>query len=322
MYSIDELQEMIEQAIEKQSFFKAPAELYEPLDYTLQQKGKRLRPVLVIMACDIFDGPIQEAILPAIGIEVFHNFTLIHDDIMDQSPMRRGKETVYKKWDNNIAILSGDAMFIKAYEFMLTHNSERTIEILKIFNQTAIEVCEGQQFDMNFEKQDNVCIDDYINMIRLKTAVLLGASLKIGAIIGHADARNADLMYQFGEQIGLAFQLKDDLLDTFGDPSVFGKQTGTDILSNKKTYLYLKAFEIANESQKKELINAFNISNPTKKIQTVISLYDQLDVKAHTEEIMKVYYNQALKHLEAIQLSDQKKQQLTTLAEKLMVRIS
>ena len=217
MHSIETLQEKIKKALKFESFDFKPLELYEPISYTLSLGGKRLRPVLTLMACDFFDGKIKNAIYPAVGIEIFHNFTLLHDDIMDEAPIRRGKETVYKKWDSNIAILSGDVMFALAYKYIAKADKKFLPEVLSVFNQTAIQVCEGQQYDMNFETAQNVTIQDYLKMIRLKTAVLLGASLKIGAIIANAGNHEKEEIYNFGLNIGLAFQLKDDLLDVFGN---------------------------------------------------------------------------------------------------------
>lgn len=245
--------DQIAHLIEELDFRKEPPELYDPIAYTMNQGGKRLRPLLTLLACDLFGGDIQKALYPALSIEVFHNFTLVHDDIMDRAPLRRGKETVYKKWNSDIAILAGDTMFALAYTYALKTDAEIVPEILTVFSKAAIEVCEGQQYDMNFEQLASVSIDEYIRMIRLKTAVLLGASLEIGAICARADQNDVRKLYQFGIELGIAFQLKDDLLDVYGDTEKFGKLSGGDIATNKKTFLYLKAMELANNKQNKEL---------------------------------------------------------------------
>ncbi len=322
MYSIGTLQEKIKKALKSENFDFKPSELYEPISYTLSLGGKRLRPVLTLMACDFFEGKIENAIYPAIGIEIFHNFTLLHDDIMDKAPIRRGKETVYKKWDSNIAILSGDVMFALAYKYITKADKKILPEVLSVFNQTAIQVCEGQQYDMNFEAAQNVTIQDYLKMIRLKTAVLLGASLKIGAIIAEAGNHEKEEIYNFGVTIGLAFQLKDDLLDVFGNEQKFGKKTGNDIITNKKTYLYLKAFELANGEALQMLKKYFGdiqVEN-NKKIKIIKEIYEQLKVKEHTEKQIEHFYSKALKNLETINVKDERKIVLKAFAEKLMVR--
>ena len=322
MHSIETLQEKIKKALKSESFDFKPSELYEPISYTLSLGGKRLRPVLTLMACDFFDGKIKNAIYPAIGIEIFHNFTLLHDDIMDEAPIRRGKETVYKKWDSNIAILSGDVMFALAYKYITKADKQILPEVLSVFNQTAIQVCEGQQYDMNFETTKNVTIQDYLKMIRLKTAVLLGASLKIGAIIAEAGNHEKEEIYNFGLNIGLAFQLKDDLLDVFGNEQKFGKKTGNDIITNKKTFLYLKAFELAkNEIQQllKKHFGDTQLEN-NKKIKVIKEIYEQLKIKEHTEKEIEHFYSKALKNLETINIKDERKAVLKAFAEKLMVR--
>ena len=245
MTPIQDLQLLLDEAFSRIQLPARPADLYDPINYTLGLGGKRLRPLLVLASCQMFGGEIDEAINPAIGIELFHNFTLLHDDIMDQAPLRRGKETVYKKWNPNVAILAGDTMFALANKYMLRTRQQAISQVMELFNQTAIEVCEGQQYDMDYEHQANVSIADYIEMIRLKTAVLLAASLKTGAIIAGAEAADCNYIYQFGINIGLAFQLKDDLLDVYGVQEKFGKVSGGDIIAGKKTYLYLKALETA-----------------------------------------------------------------------------
>jgi geranylgeranyl diphosphate synthase type II len=324
MFTIKELQNKIDLTLSAQKFEGNPPLLYEPIKYTLSQGGKRLRPLLTLLACDMFEGNIEEAVYPAIGLEIFHNFTLLHDDIMDKAPIRRGKETVYKKWNTNIAILSGDTMFALAYEFMLNTDNKVIPQILPVLNQTAREVCEGQQFDMDFETQANVSIADYIEMIRLKTAVLLGGSLKIGALIGGATPENADYLYNFGINIGLAFQLKDDLLDVFSDVEKFGKMTGGDILTNKKTFLYLKAYELAKNEDLQNLNYYFNLaeSDGTQKINGVKSVYNTLNIEQLTIDKMKNYYDLALLEFNKIKISEDKKRNLLDFAKLLMDRES
>ena len=321
MHTLKSVQVLIDQTLKKQNFNAKPIELYEPVSYMLSLGGKRMRPALTLLACDLFDGDIKNALMPALGIEIFHNFTLIHDDIMDLAPIRRGKETVYKKWNTNIAILSGDAMFILAYKYLVQTDLSILPEIIEIFNKAALEVCEGQQYDMNFETFQNISIPDYLNMIRLKTAVLLGASLKIGAVLGGAkNQEDKNNIYSFGENIGLAFQLKDDLLDVFSDEKKFGKKTGGDIATNKKTFLYLKAFELAKDKEFDKLKEAFKNKNETKKINSVKNIYQSLNIKKYTEIEMDKFYQKALLHLDLINLPDLKKIELKTLAENLMSR--
>jgi geranylgeranyl diphosphate synthase type II len=322
MYSIEFLQNKIKQALLSQNFNLNPPQLYNPISYTISFGGKRMRPVLVLMACNLFKENIEKAVLPALGIEMFHNFTLIHDDIMDNAPLRRGKKTVYKKWDTNIAILSGDTMFALSYKYLINTEKKVLAQVLKIFNQAAVNVCEGQQYDMNFETTNNVSVKNYIEMIRLKTAVLLAASLKIGAVIGGANKQDADNIYKFGESIGLAFQLKDDLLDTFGNQKKFGKKIGGDIISNKKTYLYIKAFELAKNKTLNDLDNCFNnksIAHNTK-IKTVIDIYNKLKIKDITEKKIEYFCARGLEYLNQIKVKDQRKKELKSFTKKLMIR--
>ncbi|MBC8181828.1 polyprenyl synthetase family protein [candidate division KSB1 bacterium] len=324
MNTIKKIQSKIEEHFSKINFDKNPTELYAPIAYTLNQGGKRLRPALCLMACDMFGGDIDKAINPAIGIEIFHNFTLVHDDIMDNAPIRRGKVTVCKKWNTNIAILSGDTMMTIAYDYIMKAPVAVRSDVFAIFNKTAIEVCEGQQYDMNFETQQNVSINDYIEMIRLKTAVLLAGSLKIGAIIGGADETDAEKIYRFGVNIGLSFQLKDDLLDVFSDEEKFGKKNGGDIVTNKKTYLYLKAFELAKGRTFDSLWYYFNkyFKDDSVKINGVKEIYEELKIKELTQQAMDKYYRQALKYLEKIKVNESLKSELKKFVEKLMLRES
>jgi geranylgeranyl diphosphate synthase type II len=322
MQSIDQIYKQFSAALARQDFSGKPSDLYEPIQYTLSLGGKRLRPVLLLAACDLFDGDLSKATGPAIGIEIFHNFTLLHDDIMDQAPLRRGQPTVYKKWNSNLAILSGDTMFALAYQYMQLAGKEILPRVLQVFNRAAIEVCEGQQFDMGFETANDVGVEEYMEMIRLKTAVLFGASLQIGAIIAGADAQNAGLIYQFGENMGLAFQLQDDLLDLYGNEDKFGKTIGWDIASNKKTFLYIKAFELADSSTFKRLQEPFAdpLIAPEKKVNSIQAIYDDLKIKELTRSIMDTYYHQALDNLRNIQVADSRKGVLRALIDQMMVR--
>lgn len=322
MKKLEELQEIISAAVDKLAFPLHPAELYEPIKYILSLGGKRMRPALLLMACDLFDGDINLAISPALAIEVFHNFTLMHDDIMDKAPLRRGKTTVHERWNQNVAILSGDVMLIEGYKLMMQVPDHLLRQILDIFNNTAVAVCEGQQLDMEFEERQDVTIDQYIEMIRLKTAVVLGSGLKIGSLIGGADVNDADLLCQFGEYLGIAFQLQDDILDVYGDPEKFGKQVGGDIISNKKTYLLIKAQEAARDDpgQKLEDWLAAKSFNNEEKVTAVTQIYDQLDVRQSAEDEMQYYTEKAFKALDAINLPEDRKQYLRDFADGLLVR--
>lgn len=322
MHTFDFLLNKFQVSLSKENLDFSPDEIYKPISYTLSIGGKRLRPVLALMACDLFGGNIEDVIYPAIGIEVFHNFTLLHDDIMDKAPIRRGKPSVYKKWNTNIAILSGDTMFALAYKFICKAQISDLRNILDIFNNTAIEVCEGQQFDLNYETQKNVSINDYIKMIHLKTAVLIGASLKTGASIAGAPEEELEKIYNFGTNLGIAFQLRDDILDVFGNETEFGKKTGGDIITNKKTFLYLKAFELAQGDDLISLTNCFtdkNIDDSTK-VKSVIDIYNSLNVKDLAEKEISNYSQKAFYHLDSIIIDNDKKQFLRDIAKKLMVR--
>lgn len=324
MLTLEEYQKIIKEKIESQVFDDQPSELYDPIDYTLKLGGKRLRPTLTLLACDIFNGNISDSINAALGLETFHNFTLLHDDIMDNAPIRRGKPTVYIKWDANRAILSGDTMMVLAYDYLLNSPKDLLYDLFKVFNKVGKEVCEGQQFDMNFETAGTVSIDDYLNMIKLKTAVLIGGSLKVGAIIARASTEEASLIYDFGESIGMAFQLQDDLLDAFGDTSVFGKLTGGDIRTNKKTYLYLKALEVANEEDQSRLIKLYSIQDEgnQEKVDEVLAIFNKYNINKLTRDLMETYYNQAVVFLKQINLTVDKENVLIGLADTLMKRDS
>lgn len=303
-------------------FESSAKNLYDPISYTLDLGGKRIRPVLTLMSNLMFGGTNEQAISAALAIEIFHNFTLLHDDVMDHAEIRRGKPTVHKKWNENSAILSGDAMLIVAYQHLSKTNPDKLPLVLQVFSQTALEVCEGQQFDMEFETRSDVTASEYLEMIRLKTAVLLGCALKIGAIIGGADENQQEAIYKFGELIGLAFQLKDDLLDVYGDVSKFGKNIGGDIVSNKKTYLLIQALHHANAHQKEALntwIQSVDFDRDVK-IKAFTEIYNQIGVKQIAETLMTEYYNEALNYLKKLGLETEKTAPLLNLAEKLMYR--
>ncbi|MBO4741055.1 MAG: polyprenyl synthetase family protein [Bacteroidales bacterium] len=322
MLTVNEIQNMVKKLFENENFIHEPKELYDPIDYTLALGGKRLRPTLLLAACDMFGGDIAEASSAAVGIEVFHNFTLLHDDLMDKSPLRRGKETVYRRWDENTAILSGDTMFAMAYQYFLKGWHPNMEAILKTFTQTAIGVCDGQQYDMNFENRNDVSIPEYMKMIEMKTAILLAGAMKIGALYANAPAQDIERLYRAGINIGLAFQLQDDLLDVYGDVSVFGKQTGTDIKDNKKTYLYLKALENADKKQRDTLLELFGTTpeNPEKKIHTVINIYNNLNIKDLTEKEINKLIENGLEHIHEISLHEEHKEAMKIIANQLLGR--
>lgn len=301
MQNLEQLQLLIEQEIGKINYPNSPKQLYQPIDYVMGLGGKRMRPILLLMAYQLFDKNIEKAISPALGIEIFHNFTLLHDDIMDNAPIRRGKQTVHEKWNNNVAILSGDTMLVQAYQFMGNVDKNVIKQVLSVFSKAAIQVCEGQQRDMDFETQSDVSISDYLKMIEYKTAVLLAAALQIGGITGGTSLKEQNHLYEFGRNLGIAFQLKDDLLDTFGNPDAFGKQVGGDIMANKKTFLYLKALALANKNQHADLVNYFSNTEVNKdKVENVKLIFSALDIHNVTSDIIKDYHIQAMQHLNAI----------------------
>ena len=307
--------------MEQTDFSGQPKELYEPIAYTILQSGKRLRPMLCLLANEMFGGDEQQALWPALALETFHNFTLIHDDIMDQAPLRRGKETVYQKWNSNIAILAGDAMLAKAFQFALT--PKKGAELAQQLGKVAIEICEGQQMDLNFETCGKVSIEEYLEMIRLKTAVLLATALQMGATVADAKPTDIQALYDFGINIGMSFQLQDDILDLYSDAAVFGKRHGGDIADNKKTYLYLKALELASEKDRKRLEYLFTLRidhDEEEKIEEVEAIYGRLKVKEAAEQVMLDYDRKALKALESIDLPEAKKVHLKTYAELLSGR--
>ncbi|WP_375237825.1 polyprenyl synthetase family protein [Aurantibacter sp.] len=301
---------------------REPVNLYEPVNYILQLGGKRLRPVLTLMSADIFDGDYKKALAAALSIEVFHNFSLVHDDIMDAAPLRRGKETVHIKWDTNTGILSGDAMLIIAYQLFESYEPKIFQALAKLFSKTALEVCEGQQYDVDFEVRNDVTIAEYLKMIEYKTAVLVGAAMQMGAIVANANKENQVAIYNFGRLLGIAFQLQDDYLDAFGDPKTFGKQVGGDIIENKKTYLYLKALEFLNESEAKELEILFNkeLSDNADKIKRVKTLFLNSGSANATKQAIKDYTDKAYKVLDSLTISNDKKEQLKVFGNALMTR--
>lgn len=295
--------------------------LYEPVDYILSLGGKRLRPILTLLVADLYNAELDKVAKPAFGIEVFHNFTLLHDDIMDNAPLRRGKQTVHEKWDINAGILSGDVMFVQAFTLVTSCETKYLRRVLDLFNVTAIEVCEGQQYDMDFETRNDVTIDEYIEMIRLKTSVLVGCAMELGAILSGVSETESKLIYEFGEKLGLAFQIKDDVLDVFGDAKLVGKQVGGDILANKKTFLLLQAQKDASSDQKKELEKWLNISDqPAKKVEAVKSIYRNLSIKEKAEDLMQNYYNLAIDALNKTSLENSGKKVLQSFADNLMSR--
>jgi geranylgeranyl diphosphate synthase type II len=301
---------------------REPANLYEPVNYILQLGGKRLRPVLTLMSADIFDGDYKQALAAALSIEVFHNFSLVHDDIMDAAPLRRGQETVHIKWDINTGILSGDAMLILAYQLFEKYEPKTFQALAKLFSKTALQVCEGQQYDVDFEVRNDVTIAEYLKMIEYKTAVLVGAAMQMGAIVAKANQENQDAIYNFGRLLGIAFQLQDDYLDAFGDPKTFGKQVGGDIIENKKTYLYLKALEFLNDAEAKELNVLFNqeLSENADKIERVKTLFINSGSAKATKQAIKDYTDKAYKVLENLTISNNKKDQLKAFGNALMTR--
>lgn len=322
IHSVNYLNRKIEKNIDELAFDQNPNSLFEPIKYILSLGGKRIRPLLTLMSANLFSDNVDIAIKSAIGIEIFHNFTLLHDDLMDKSDLRRGKETVHKKWNSNTAILSGDAMLIEAYKYISDTKLEFLPEVLALFNKTAMEVCKGQQFDMNFEKRNDVTVEEYIEMIRLKTAVLLACSLKMGALLSDASHEDATQLYDFGINIGLAFQLKDDLLDVYGDTEKFGKAIGGDILNNKKTFLLIKAYELSNEQQKNELdrwVYAKQYKDE-EKINAVKNIYNELNLKIVSDNLINKYYLSALKSLSRVKVSEERKKELYQLTESLMLR--
>ena len=320
--TIQHYQKVFTERFDKINFVKFPYELYEPIDYALKAGGKRLRPVLTIMVCDFFGNNMEDAMNPAIAIETFHNFTLVHDDIMDDAPIRRGRPTVYNKYGPNIGILSGDTMFTKAYEFVTLTREDKLPAVLKVFTKTAMEVCEGQQLDMNFETMSEVTMEEYMQMILLKTAVLIGACMEIGAILGNATAEQCEAIYNFGKHTGMVFQLQDDLLDAFGDEKTFGKRIGSDILDCKKSFLYVSAMDKLKGNERISFQQLYNdkTMDETEKINRVKEFFINNNVISDCKSIMQKHHELALEALSVTGLNTEQKAVLQEFAESMLVR--
>lgn len=319
MHSFDELVNSFKSRFETKHFPERPSSLYKPGNYFLSMGGKRVRPVMCLMGNELFDEIFEDAWNVAIAIELFHNFTLIHDDIMDKAPLRRGMETVHTKFGESTALLAGDVMLIVAYEYLNKIRGSYVHRIFSLFNKTAKQVCEGQQLDMDFEKKENVSLDEYLHMIELKTSVLLAASLEMGAIIGGAMQGNGNHLYEFGRNLGIAFQIQDDYLDAFGDPAKFGKDVGGDIRQNKKTFLLLQAMQVASDAQKRELSQLMQ-ENPTDKVQRVLTIFRDCDIDTWAKELKQKYLETAYHHLDEIAVISSRKKPLAELAGFLISR--
>jgi len=322
MYNHSGLKEVVDRALKNLSYNGEASRLTDPVKYILSIGGKRLRPVLALMACNLYSDTIDEAVLPAIGLEIFHNFTLVHDDIMDNAPVRRNFPTVHAKWDTNQAILSGDVMAFVANDCIMQAPADKLLKVFRIYNKAAIEVCIGQQLDMDYEKAAFVSQEEYLRMIELKTAVLVAAAVKTGAVIGGGDDKDSELLYEFGRNLGLAFQVQDDLLDVWGDTKVFGKTHGGDIVANKKTFPFVKAMEMATGVQLKHLQKLFSGSEPDPdiKVRKVIELYEQLNLREVTETLAYDYINKAFGYLQKVSVDESRKKEMTNLAISLIGR--
>lgn len=321
MRTFEEICRTIEEALARLTFDQPPRSLFDPITYTLSLGGKRIRPALALMACDLFGGKNEDVLQPALGLEVFHNFTLLHDDLMDEADRRRDKPTVHKLWNPNVAILSGDAMLICAYQLVAKANDKA---ILELFSRTALEICAGQQYDMEFESRSDVTEEEYLEMIRLKTAVLLACALKVGAMIGGASTADADALYDYGIHIGLAFQLQDDLLDVYGDPKTFGKNIGGDILCNKKTFLLINALSAASEEQRQVMEDcmARKTYDAQEKIAAFANLYNELSIRDLTERRIEDYYRMADEDLARLSIAPETLSVLKGTCDRLMKRKS
>ena len=324
MYKAEELLKMVNEAIDGLSYDRKPASLYEPIKYVLSLGGKRVRPVLMLMAYNLYKDDPQKIITQAVGLETYHNFTLLHDDLMDNADMRRGHETVHKKWDANQAILSGDTMLLQAFERVEACEVDKVKDVFATFMQTTYEIGEGQQLDVEFETRNDVTEEEYIEMIRLKTSVLLACALKIGAILAGAPKEDQENLYRFGEQIGLAFQLQDDLLDVYGDPKVFGKNIGGDITSNKKTYMLINAVNRANAKQREELTRWIDAKtfDREEKVRAITCLYDEIGIRQLCEQKMETCYTLAQQYMTKVQVSEDRKAVLKAYAAAMMKRQS
>lgn len=322
MHTIFQYQEFLADYLQSQYETKEPKNLYEPIHYILDLGGKRMRPVLTLMSAEVFDADYRKALPAALAVEVFHNFSLVHDDIMDDAPLRRGHETVHEKWNLNTGILSGDAMLILAYQYFEQYEPIIFQDLAKLFSKTALEVCEGQQWDVDFEERNDVTIPEYLKMIQYKTAVLVAAAMKMGAIIAETSEENANLIYDFGLNLGLAFQLQDDFLDAFGDPETFGKQVGGDIIENKKTYLYLKAVAFSKEEEAQELRNLFSIQpeNSISKVDRVKALFNSSGASKATQDAIQDFTHKAFQTLDKMDIGSDKKAMLKAFGDNLMGR--
>ena len=322
MHSVNQYQEFVSKYLQSQLEIKEPKNLYEPIQYILGLGGKRIRPVLTLMSAEVFDVSYEKALPAALAVEVFHNFSLVHDDIMDDAPLRRGNVTVHEKWNINTGILSGDAMLILAYQYFEAYEAVIFRDLAKLFSKTALEVCEGQQWDVDFETRIDVTVPEYLKMIEYKTAVLVAAAMKMGAIIAETSAENANLIYDFGLNLGIAFQLQDDYLDAFGNPATFGKQVGGDIIENKKTYLYLKGMEFANGVDKQELADLFSIQmeDNEAKIAQVKEIFVNSGAAKATQQAIEEYTYKAFETLEKMDINAEKKSILRAFGEGLMGR--
>lgn len=324
MFTLKELQQMVNATIESLADGREPRGLYAPIDYVLSLGGKRIRPILTLMAYNMYKEDVEKAMMPAVGLETYHNFTLLHDDLMDRADVRRGNPTVHKKWNDNTAILSGDNMLVLAMQRVASCDPAHVMAAVQLFTQTAIEIDEGQQYDMDFETRNDVEEEEYIEMIRLKTSVLLACALKMGAILGDAPEQDAEALYRFGEKLGLAFQLQDDYLDVYGDFETFGKKIGGDIMCNKKTYMLINALRLASEEQRQILQQWIDAESPVpeEKIAAVTDLYNQIGVPALAEQRIDAYFKEALEALEEVSLPAERKSALLDMAKLLMKRKS
>ena len=322
MYNSDEILRKVNAALDALPYSRRPQSLYDPVKYVLSLGGKRIRPVLMLLGYNLYKDNPDEIMMQALGLETYHNYTLLHDDLMDNADLRRGHQTVHKKWDDNTAILSGDSMLVLAYQRMQQCDARHLPAVLDLFTETALEIGEGQQYDMDFETRNDVTEDEYIEMIRLKTSVLLACALKIGAILADASAEDAQNLYKFGEKLGLAFQLQDDLLDVYGDPKVFGKAIGGDITSNKKTYMLINAVNRANAEQRAELtkwIEAHEFDR-NEKVSAVTRLYDEIGIRQLCEDKINFYFAEALAYLDKVSVSEERKQYLREYTNEMMHR--
>lgn len=322
IYNADEILNKVNRALDALPYDRQPVSLYEPVKYVLSLGGKRIRPVLMLLGYNLYKDDPERIMMQAIGLETYHNYTLLHDDLMDNADLRRGHETVHKRWDANTAILSGDSMLVQAYQRMLQCDARYLPQVMELFTETALEIGEGQQYDMDFETRNDVTEEEYIEMIRLKTSVLLACALKIGAVLGDASKEDADLLYSFGEQIGLAFQLQDDLLDVYGDTKVFGKAIGGDILSNKKTYMLINAMNRANDQQRAELMRWIEVKDydRSEKIAAVTRLYDEIGIRQLCEERIHFYFEKGKQLLEQVSVASERKEQLRQYTAEIMNR--